>query len=108
MTSQPSNFAKQIVVVASFLLLAGLGVWFYRSRPYESMSGDGYEITKAIYAACNLQDDRRLASVRETFAAADLPEGERRLIGDIITMIDDGHWEAAAARSRTILSDQLK
>ena len=70
-----------------------------------------YEISKALYAACNLKSEERLTKVSavidDAIADGSLDEREGGWLRDIIATARSGDWEPAASEARRIMADQV-
>ena len=98
----PSKIALALGIVV--LLTAGAW-WLLRSEPVP-LSGVGYELTSALYAACNLEDAKRLDAVVNKLAQQSLGTEEREEVMSIVTLAKDGRWQDAAALARRLLESQ--
>lgn len=98
----PSKIALALVLVV--LLTAGAW-WLLRSKPVP-LSGVGYDLTSALYAACNLEDAKRLDAVVSKLEQQSLATEEREEVMSIVTLAKDGQWQDAAAMARRLLESQ--
>lgn len=98
----PSKIALALGLVV--LLTAGAW-WLLRSKPVP-LSGVGYELTSALYAACNLEDAKRLDAVVSKLEQQSLATEEREEVMSIVTLAKEGQWQDAAALARRLLESQ--
>lgn len=98
----PSKIALALLLVV--LLTAGAW-WLLRSKPVE-LSGMGYDLTSALYAACNLEDVKRLDAVVSKLEQQSLGTEEREEVMSIVTLAKEGQWQDAAALARRLLESQ--
>ncbi len=92
-------------LAASLMILSIVGCW------YPEVSPRAYEITKALYSACNLQKTEKLAVIEELIEQSldeeSLTSREAAWLLDIVADARAGEWEQAALESRRILEDQI-
>lgn len=93
------------VAVASLLAVIAIGWYLLWDRDVR-LSDTGYELSKALYAACNLEDTSRLAAFEKAVAQYELSDQERSKMMPILTLAKDGQWRDAAVRARTLLESQ--
>lgn len=78
---------------------------------YPKVSEKAYEISKALYGACNQQSEERLAKVstviEDSLEDGSLDEREGRWLRAIIATARGGDWGPAASEARRIMSDQV-
>ena len=90
-------------------LAATFGWWMFSTD--EELGGQGYEITVALYAACNTKSEQRLASietlVQSSLTAHEIDEGEAELFQGVIQSARKGNWRAATVRSHQLLQAQM-
>ncbi|MCA9074684.1 MAG: hypothetical protein KDA93_06605 [Planctomycetaceae bacterium] len=92
-----------IVVLAVSCAFNGCG--------YPQVSPKSYELTKALYSACNRRNEEHLARVAEvldsTKTAGDISDRESKWLHAIIDKARAGEWESAAREARQIMEDQV-
>ncbi len=87
------------------LLIAAIVGWLLLDRDIY-LSDDGYELSKSLYAACNLADVRRLDAVENALKTRTLTAEENSLLLTILAMAREGDWKAAEAKARVLLESQ--
>lgn len=103
---EPSNSWLRYMVAVLGVLVLGFAVWFLFAGNEIRLSAQGYEISKSLYAACNLQDVNRLEAVRRELEALELSPQERLRLADVLQLADEGKWSSAAERARALLQSQ--
>lgn len=92
------------VGVLSLALLAGCG--------YPTVSPTTYELSKALYSACNRRDETHLDRVAELVAthleSGEISEREAGWLNGAVATARDGDWKTAAATARQIMVDQVE
>ncbi len=88
------------------IALIGLVVWYWLANRPAPISSDSYELTKALFAACNLEDPRRLEAVETLLSKTSLPPGEHDHIREIVDTALDGRWQDAMRDARELLDSQ--
>ena len=96
---------SQLIAIAAVLLVAtGCG--------YPTVSAETYDITKALYSACNRQSMEHVVRVQELvdrhLAQGQISDREANWLHEMIEQARDGHWESAALERRSLLEDQVK
>lgn len=93
------------IVGTLLLVVAGLG-WYFFSEQEVRLSENGYELSKALYAACNLEDTNRLNAFENTLPRYELSAQERAEMIPILDLAKEGQWRDAAIRARALLESQ--
>jgi len=95
------------VIGGLVLAVAIVGVgWYFLADSKIRLSETGYELSKALYAACNLKDPRRLdALVKAMEQHSPSPEEQARL-APIVELAQSGNWREATGRARRLLQSQ--
>jgi hypothetical protein len=88
------------------VVVLGFAVWFLFAGSKIRLSDEGYEISKSLYAACNLQDNKRLDSVKKVMEPLALSPKEKMRFDDILQLAEEGQWKAATQRARELLQSQ--
>lgn len=102
--------SRGVVVPVACLLLVGAAACYWMNRGYGEVSPLTYEISKALYGACQTKSDQRLRKVDaliEGKMGSMLPDNERQWLEDIVAQARDGQWEVAARQARRMLEDQV-
>ena len=103
------NNRKRILLLALAILLAA-GAAFYFSRGYGKTSQLGYELTQALYSACNQQDLERVRKIArlldEYTESQKLHQSEQRWLRTIISLAERGSWEESQVEARKLLQAQ--
>ena len=77
---------------------------------YQDMSSQGYEITIALYAACNAESEDRVAEIESMVSARlndqQIDEREAEWFQEVFEFAKEGDWRRAAIQSREILAAQ--
>lgn len=75
------------------------------------MSTDGYQITLALYSACNAKSLERIAQIESIVdnqvQQQQLNQREAEWFQQVVHRAREGDWHAAAQQSRQILSAQV-
>lgn len=99
-----SFYSIFFAITLILILLPGCG--------YPDVSGKTYEISKALYSACNRQSDEQLTKIESVISNAieseEISAQESKWLNQIIKTARDGDWEAATAESRKLMEDQIK
>ena len=91
----------------SILAVAILGVcWYFLADSKIRLSETGYELSKSLYAACNLEDPKRLDAFVKTMEQHSPSPEERAKLTPIVALAQSGHWQDAADRARSLLQSQ--
>ncbi|MGV3484314.1 MAG: hypothetical protein ACO1RT_07840 [Planctomycetaceae bacterium] len=96
---------RGIAVFSALMAIAILG-WYLFSNRHVQLSENGYELSKALYAACNLADPARLAAFESTLPRYPLTPEERSKMEPILDLAKAGQWQDAAVRARALLESQ--
>jgi len=101
LTTSTLNLA---IFCAMALSLTGCG--------YPEVSPQSYELSKALFSACNRKDEDHLSRV-ETMISEGISDGtvsqrEADWLNQIIADARDGDWQSAAAESRQLMNDQVQ
>jgi len=79
---------------------------------YPDVSERTYEISKALYSACNRQSVEHLAKIEKAISNASKSEEisaqESKWLNQIIKTARDGDWKSATAESRKLMEDQIE
>ncbi len=90
------------------VILFCLGIW---GCGYPEVSPTSYELSKALYSACNRRSDEHLSRVIElvdsTQAAGEISDRESKWLRAIVDQARAGDWEAATVEARQIMEDQV-
>ena len=90
------------------MLLICPGVW---GCGYPEVSPKSYELSKALYSACNRRSDEHVSRVVElvtvTQAAGEISDRESKWLRAIADQAREGEWEAATLEARQIMEDQI-
>ncbi len=99
-----SDWRRLGVVVILFCL----GTW---GCGYPEVSPTSYELSKALYSACNRRSEEGLSKVIElvdsTQAAGEISKRESEWLRGIVDQAREGDWEAATLEARQIMEDQV-
>lgn len=96
--------------IAGFALTAAIigACWYFFTGSKVELSEKGYELSKALYATCNLQDTRRLeAFVKVMDQHSPTPE-ELAELKPIVELAQRGAWEVATDQARRLMNSQDK
>lgn len=97
--------------IMAILVVAGIVFWL-SLPPYGKISPHGYELTTALYSACNQQDPERVAAVAEltdrAVRANKLNPTESEWLSEIIEHAQAGRWQRAATDSRELMEAQVE
>jgi hypothetical protein len=78
---------------------------------YPEVSPRTYQLSKALYSACNLEQSDRLEIVgnliNSSLAASEITEAESEWLREIVSQGEAGQWKAASEQARRILEDQI-
>ncbi|MDA7503376.1 hypothetical protein OAF42_04700 [Planctomicrobium sp.] len=92
------------MITLILILLPGCG--------YPEVSEKTYEITKALYSACNRQSDVQLAKIELIISNAreanEISAKEAKWLDQILMSAQEGGWESATAESRKLMEDQIE
>ena len=95
------------VIGGSVLAVAIVSVcWYFLADSKIRLSETGYELSKALYAACNLEDPRRLDAIVKAIAQHSPSPEEQAKLTPIVTLAQRGRWQDAADRARNLLQSQ--
>ncbi len=100
-----------ILVVGVFVVT---GVIYWCSSGYGKVSGDAYEVAKALYSSCLSKSDERLDLVVELLEGEgdneplEITDRERRWLDSMIQKARSGDWETAANSARQMMEDQVE
>ena len=100
-----SRRIAQWIAALSAIAIAGL-LWYLFLQRDVRLSEHGYELSKALYAACNLEETKRLAAFERTLPQYPLSPEELSRMKPIVDLAHAGQWQTAAARARTLLESQ--
>jgi hypothetical protein len=93
----------QLPVTACLIFCLGCG--------YPEVSPKTYEISKALYAVCNLKQkddlDKVTDVISEAVSESEVSEDESEWLLAIVEKAGSGEWEEAAEDARSILEDQV-
>jgi len=110
-TSQPKTPQKRCsnLFNPSFVLISMLA---FGCTSYPETSPKAYAICKALYAACNLEDEQRLNKIEDivsdSLASSDITDQEAEWFGEIIAQARSGNWQWAQRETRAIMKDQIR
>lgn len=99
--------------IASFCLIAAMLGLLLNSGGcgYPEVSPRTYEISKALYSACNRHSaehlDKACEALESAAEAEEISESEKTWLMAIVDQARDGEWDSAALEARTILEDQI-
>ena len=92
-----------LIVIMAMISLSGCG--------YPEVSPQAYEVTKALYSACNRQSETHLTKIEELITErledSKISESEAEWLREIITNAKSGEWESAMLECREIMEDQI-
>jgi len=88
------------------IAIVGLSVWYLFSKNQVRLSDNGYELSKSLYSACNLEDMKRLQASRLLIDDLLLTPQERQKMTRIVELAETGQWQAAASFARELLQSQ--
>ncbi len=98
--------ARLLNAIPCFVLLcclAGCG--------YPKVSPKTYEISKALYSACNRKSAEHVAKASELIEthheSGDLSKREAKWLREIVRNAESGSWEAATLEARQLMEDQI-
>lgn len=78
---------------------------------YPEVSPRTYEISKALYSACNRRSEDHLTKVAGQIAASrdagEITGSEATWLEDIVATARGGDWEAAMLETRQMMEDQI-
>ncbi len=95
------------VIDGSVLAVAIVSVcWYFLADSKIRLSETGYELSKALYAACNLEDPKRLDAFVKTMAQHSPSPEEQAKLTPIVALAQDGQWQDAEDRARRLLQSQ--
>jgi hypothetical protein len=98
---------RAVVGLVSTVAIA-VTCWYFLTGEEIRLSEKGYELSKALYAACNLEDTKRLeAFVKAMDQHSPSPEEQSKL-RPIVELAQSGRWQDAADRARSLLQSQDK
>lgn len=109
-----NNHSLLLGVLLCVALLVGGIAWWLNSG-YGEVSGDAYEVAKALYGTCLAEDEDRLERVtvlleeqndEDTERLAITPK-ERRWLESMIDTARKGDWKSAARSARRMMEDQV-
>lgn len=105
--SQKKTTVSPRVIGGFVLAVAIVSVcWYFLADSKIRLSETGYELSKALYAACNLEDPRRLDAFVKTMAQHSPSPEEQAKLTPIIALAQGGRWQDAAERARKLLQSQ--
>lgn len=91
-------------------VLTTVAVVFQGCGSYSEVNALTFAHAKALYAACNSQQPKRLetcaAMIMEAQSAQQISNKEAGYLQDIISVGQAGNWEDAQAMARQLMSDQ--
>ncbi len=94
------------ITIPVLLLLCGL-----TGCGYPDVSPKTYEISKALYSACNRKSEEHVSKVSELIEShlesGDLSEREANWLRAIVRDAENGKWEAATLEARQLMEDQV-
>lgn len=95
----------------SIVLLIALGAWYAFTGDRVTLSKTGYELSIALYSACNLEDPRRLSLVKskleqEALSTGSLSPEEHSKVMSIVDLAQSGQWKDAAMQARRLIESQ--
>ncbi len=86
-------------------------LWCLAGCGYPEVSPKTYEISKALYSACNRQSEEHLSKVAELIEShlenGELTEREAKWLREIVQEAESGNWEAATLEARQLMEDQI-
>ncbi len=98
--------ARLLSAIPFFVLLccfAGCG--------YPEVSPKTYEISKALYSACNRKSAEHVTKASELIEvhheSGNLSEREAKWLREIVRDAESGSWEAATLEARQLMEDQI-
>lgn len=78
---------------------------------YPEVSPKTYEISKALYSACNQKSEERLQIVTKLIQSSlenkEISDREATWLKDIIAQARDNQWESAMVEARSLMEDQI-
>ena len=97
------HFFGLFILIASLLTLSGC-------KKYGDVSPRAYEISKALYSACNRKSTEHLEQsaeiVEESFEEGEITESEQQWFREIISKAEGGDWKQAMLDARSMMEDQ--
>jgi hypothetical protein len=105
-TVSSNRHASRYIVASLVVLVLASVVWYLFTSEPVVLSRTGYELAKALYAACNLEDPARLTAVMGKLEEESLSPDERSKVTLIANLAQNGKWQDAAARARSLLESQ--
>lgn len=91
-------------------LLALAGLIFVAGCGYPRVSPAAVELTKTIDTVCNLRTEAQIEPARklvqERYEEGKISEEESEILEQILSIAENGRWESAAARCRSLLEAQ--
>lgn len=106
MSSNMKHFARvslSFLTLGCLLLNIGCG--------YPEVSPQTYQLSKALYTACNCRNEEHLDKACEALETAaeseEITEKEAKWLMAIVDQAREGEWELAATEARSILEDQV-
>jgi hypothetical protein len=102
------TFSKTVVAaVLALAILTSTGC-----SQYGEVSPKAYEVSTALYSACNQKDQSRLDKVEELISNAaesgELSSAEQTWLNEIVKSGRSGAWEDAAQDARTMMKEQIR
>ena len=88
------------------IVVIAVAAWYFFGSNEIRLSQTGYEISKSLYAACNLQDQNRLAALKEKISLLSLSPEELVRVTSILELADGGHWSDATNDAKELLQSQ--
>ncbi len=110
-TSQAGDRTKRFSrMFAGFALTLAVltACWYFFTGSKIQLSEHGYELSKALYATCNLEDTRRLEAFVKAFNEHSPSLEEQAKLRPMIELAQGGKWKDAAAQARQLLQSQDK
>ena len=104
------NENRKLILTSAVAIVIALvvSIWWL-NRGYGEVSRQTYEISMALYSACQSKSEDRLSKIEQLLdEAGEIPENERRWVEAIISRARDDNWESAANNARQMMEDQVK
>ncbi len=104
----PSSSRRWLTASGVGLVVLFAGLWYYLSNQRIVLSEPGYELSKAIFAACNLEDTKRIRSAMAIMAQLPLAADERKRMTRVMELANNGQWQSASDLARNLLESQTR
>lgn len=102
--SAQSRWLWLSLAVAATTLLVFVATFFWRVAP---VSDDAYQLSSSLFAACNLQDTKRLDAVEARMSSITEARERDRLAG-AIEAARQGQWASAMKQARRLMESRTE